>query len=73
MKILLTSFLQTKSETVTKCSVLDFSGEDHIEVPRELWLKAGAEGLLCCTVPEKAMAEWPRLPWGDTPTAFRRE
>lgn len=21
-------------------------------VPRELWLKAGAEGLLCCTVPE---------------------
>ncbi|HEY1560290.1 MAG TPA: acyl-CoA dehydrogenase family protein [Caulobacteraceae bacterium] len=21
--------------------------------PRELWLKAGAEGLLCCTVPEK--------------------
>src|SRR5260221_3770098 len=22
-------------------------------VPRELWLKAGAEGLLCCTVPEK--------------------
>lgn len=25
--------------------------EDGI-VPRELWLKAGAEGLLCCTVPE---------------------
>ena len=22
-------------------------------VPRELWLKAGAEGLLCCTVPEQ--------------------
>jgi acyl-CoA dehydrogenase len=22
-------------------------------VPRELWLKAGAEGLLCCTVPEE--------------------
>ena len=22
-------------------------------VPRELWLKAGAEGLLCCTVPER--------------------
>jgi alkylation response protein AidB-like acyl-CoA dehydrogenase len=22
-------------------------------VPRDLWLKAGAEGLLCCTVPEK--------------------
>jgi acyl-CoA dehydrogenase len=21
-------------------------------VPRELWLKAGAQGLLCCTVPE---------------------
>lgn len=26
--------------------------EDGI-VPRELWLKAGAEGLLCCTVPEE--------------------
>jgi alkylation response protein AidB-like acyl-CoA dehydrogenase len=26
--------------------------EDGI-VPRELWLKAGAEGLLCCTVPEQ--------------------
>jgi acyl-CoA dehydrogenase len=25
--------------------------EDGV-VPRELWLKAGAEGLLCCTVPE---------------------
>jgi acyl-CoA dehydrogenase len=22
-------------------------------VPRELWLKAGAQGLLCCTVPEE--------------------
>src|SRR5256884_6846584 len=22
-------------------------------VPRELWLKAGAEGLLCCTIPEE--------------------
>ena len=22
-------------------------------VPRELWLKAGAAGLLCCTVPEE--------------------
>lgn len=26
--------------------------EDGV-VPRELWLKAGAEGLLCCTVPEE--------------------
>jgi acyl-CoA dehydrogenase len=26
--------------------------EDDGVVPRELWLKAGAEGLLCCTVPE---------------------
>src|SRR5260370_30551204 len=26
--------------------------EDGI-VPRELWLKAGAAGLLCCTVPEE--------------------
>ena len=26
--------------------------EDGI-VPRELWLKAGAQGLLCCTVPEE--------------------
>jgi acyl-CoA dehydrogenase len=22
-------------------------------VPRELWLKAGKEGLLCCTVPQE--------------------
>src|SRR5438445_13145670 len=27
-------------------------GEDGI-VPRDLWLKAGAAGLLCCTVPEE--------------------
>ncbi len=27
--------------------------EERGVVPRELWLKAGAEGLLCCTVPEE--------------------
>jgi alkylation response protein AidB-like acyl-CoA dehydrogenase len=27
--------------------------EEKGVVPRELWLKAGAEGLLCCTVPEE--------------------
>ena len=27
--------------------------EDDGIVPRELWLKAGAQGLLCCTVPEE--------------------
>jgi alkylation response protein AidB-like acyl-CoA dehydrogenase len=27
--------------------------EEEGIVPRELWLKAGAEGLLCCTVPEE--------------------
>ncbi len=27
--------------------------EDDGVVPRDLWLKAGAAGLLCCTVPEK--------------------
>jgi alkylation response protein AidB-like acyl-CoA dehydrogenase len=27
--------------------------EEDGAVPRELWLKAGAEGLLCCTVPEE--------------------
>ena len=26
--------------------------QDHI-VPRELWLKAGAAGMLCCTIPEE--------------------
>jgi len=29
------------------------SWEEAGVVPRELWLKAGAEGMLCCTVPEK--------------------
>ena len=27
--------------------------EEHGVVPRELWLKAGAAGMLCCTVPEE--------------------
>jgi acyl-CoA dehydrogenase len=27
--------------------------EDSGVVPRELWLKAGAAGMLCCTVPER--------------------
>src|ERR1700745_4511116 len=27
--------------------------EESGVVPRELWLKAGAAGLLCCTVPEE--------------------
>src|SRR5271154_6330109 len=27
--------------------------EEEGIVPRELWLKAGAQGLLCCTVPEQ--------------------
>ena len=27
--------------------------EEEGIVPRELWLKAGAHGLLCCTVPEE--------------------
>ena len=29
------------------------SWEEAGIVPRELWLKAGAAGMLCCTVPEQ--------------------
>jgi alkylation response protein AidB-like acyl-CoA dehydrogenase len=32
-------------------------------VPRELWLKAGAEGLLCCTVPEEYGGKGPDYPF----------
>src|SRR5260370_41748306 len=31
-------------------------------VPRELWLKAGAEGLLCCTVPAQYGGMGPGFP-----------
>src|SRR5207253_9737062 len=45
-------------QTVRRCvdrEIVPFHAkweEDGI-VPRDLWLKAGAAGLLCCTVPEE--------------------
>src|SRR2546429_9325168 len=32
-------------------------------VPRDLWLKAGAAGLLCCTVPEEYGGKGPGFPF----------
>src|SRR3954465_10049312 len=36
-------------------------------LPRELWLKAGAEGLLCCTVPEEYGGMGPDYPSDGVP------
>src|SRR6202022_4312985 len=45
-------------ETVRRCvarEIVPFHAKWEVDgiVPRELWLKAGAAGLLCCTVPEE--------------------